>query len=70
MENFTFDQLIKIWMHYVVVMCYLNADLAIRIKYNSPHRIRQFNDFISDENEMNSSGLTGHYWRFKNEIKL
>lgn len=67
--DFTFDEQIKIWIHYVVRICYLNAILKIEKKSPYPeHKIIQFESFVNETNELKSEGLIGYYNRFKNDI--
>ena len=69
-NNFNLDQQIKIWLHYVTLICYLNTVLEIKGNPYNKHRIKSFDDFISENNDMKSECLVGHYWRFKDDITL
>ena len=68
-REFTPDEQVKIWVHYMVKQCYLNAVLKIEMK--SPldeFPIRSFDNFINEKDDRVSEGIIGYYWRFKNEI--
>lgn len=68
-KDFSFDLQVKVWMHYVVNICYLNAILKIEKKSDLPeHKIRSFENFVNEKDDRVSEGLIGHYWRFENEI--
>lgn len=67
--NLDFDTKIKFWLHYIIGMCYLNAELKVSKKYNCLHKIRNFEDFCNEKDDRVSEGLLGHYYRFNKEIK-
>lgn len=63
-----FDYKMKVWLHYVVKQCYLNAELEIVQKSSlKGHKIKSFDDFCNDTSG-SSESLKEYYWRFEKEI--
>lgn len=68
-DDFTFEEQVKIWVHYMVRQCYLNAVLKIEMKNPYPEfPIRSFDSFLNENDDRVSSGIIGYYNRFKKEI--
>ncbi len=65
----SFDDKIKVWLHYVAKQCYINAWLEIDQKSSlKGFPINDFDSFCSGTDESNTNTLAGYYWRFEKEI--
>lgn len=73
-DNLTLEEKWKVWVHYMVGIVSLNAELYvctnsrdkdIKVSY---HRVKSFDDFCSETDTNMSEGLPGHFWRFKDRI--
>lgn len=73
-DNLTFDEKMKVWIHYMVIIVALNAELYICVNKKdedikvSYHRVKSFDDFCAETDDRMSEGLPGHLWRFRDEI--
>jgi hypothetical protein len=65
-EDFDMWDKFLVWHHYIVIIVALNLQID-ETKF-SKFKIRSYDDFINDDNELRAEGLAGHYWRFKDEI--
>ena len=73
-DNLTFNEKMKVWIHYMVTIVSLNAQLYYEANKRdtdivvSYHKVKSFDDFCAETDTGMSEGLPGHFWRFKDRI--